>query len=156
MPCYCINKKKNLSFTGKESFFCLWPQVDKLLILFNYYHTILNNASYTKLHGAYIYEHVIIFLYFFQKKERIVPISRLEAAPLQPAAIAPPVLAAGQPRGPAQARAQQPQQQAQPVTSKPSFQLQPPPQTFPRNRAQPSTTFRPPSLHLPGKEEIPK
>ena len=29
-------------------------------------------------------------------------------------------------------------------------------QTFPRRTTQPSTTFRPPSLHLPGKEEIPK
>jgi len=28
--------------------------------------------------------------------------------------------------------------------------------TFPRRTTQPSTTFRPPSLHLPGKEEIPK
>jgi len=28
--------------------------------------------------------------------------------------------------------------------------------TFPRRTTQPTTTFRPPSLHLPGKEEIPK
>jgi hypothetical protein len=59
------------------------------------------------------------------KSERIVPISRLEAAPLvQPAP--PPVL------------------------------LAPPQPAFARQRQQASTTFRPPSLHLPGKEEIPR
>jgi len=60
-------------------------------------------------------------------KERIVPICRLEAAPLvQPLAVARPT----------------------PIT--PTL-----PQPV-RQRQQPSTTFRPPSLHLPGKEEIPK
>merc|ERR1719410_1205371 len=66
------------------------------------------------------------------KKERIVPISKLESAPssnLSPSSLS----SASQPL--------------------PTFQ---PPATFPRRTTQPSTTFRPPSLHLPGKEEIPK
>jgi len=62
------------------------------------------------------------------KKERIVPISKLESGPT-------PIS----------------------ISSQPLPVFQPPvAQTFPRRTTQPSTTFRPPSLHLPGKEEIPK
>lgn len=68
------------------------------------------------------------------KKERIVPISKLESGPTQnhtPSSLS--------------------------NSSQPLPVFQPPvAQTFPRRTTQPSTTFRPPSLHLPGKEEIPK
>jgi len=73
------------------------------------------------------------------KKERIVPISRLEAAPLVK-----PV--AGQPSLAGRANT--------PLLS--AGQAGPPPVTRPKKPAGTSTTFRPPSLHLPGKEEIPK
>merc|ERR1719397_2242890 len=81
-------------------------------------------------------------------KERIVPISTLEAS--QPASLSS-SSSTSSPLGPSSIH----------LNSSPSVtkEVQPsPPQiaTFPRPRPQPSTTFRPPSLHLPGKEEIPK
>jgi len=66
------------------------------------------------------------------KKERIVPISKLESGPTQNTSL---LLGASQPL---------------PIFEPPIAQ------TYPRRKTQPSTTFRPPSLHLPGKEEIPK
>merc|ERR1719402_832337 len=68
------------------------------------------------------------------KKERIVPISKLDSGPTLNQVSSPSINSSSQPL---------------PV-------FQPPPATFPRRTTQPSTTFRPPSLHLPGKEEIPK
>jgi len=81
------------------------------------------------------------------RKERIVPISTLEASQQPPSLSS----TSSSPIG----------QSSIHLNSSPSVtkEIQPsPPQiaTFPRPRPQPSTSFRPPSLHLPGKEEIPK
>ena len=90
-------------------------------------------AIYLRL---WISAHVLIFSLFqiTGKKERIVPISKLESGATQnhtPSSLS--------------------------NSSQPLPVFQPPvAQTFPRRTTQPSTTFRPPSLHLPGKEEIPK
>jgi len=70
--------------------------------------------------------------------ERIVPINRIESLPK--------ILESSSPTLPSTV-----------TTGHLTNSWQPPvAQTFPRRTTQPSTTFRPPSLHLPGKEEIPK
>jgi len=105
------------------------------------------------------------------QNERIVPINRLESSPSPNVIKTPEIVASLSSSTPAASHPQpsslsssslsssslsssQPPERLQPVST---WQQQPPvPQTFPRRTTQPSTTFRPPSLHLPGKEEIPK
>jgi len=98
--------------------------------------------------------------------ERIVPINRIESSPVASTIKTPEVVsisASSSPSSSAPASSQpQPHSLSSSASSTPPDRLlpsqwQPPPvNTFPRRTTQPTATFRPPSLHLPGKEEIPK
>jgi len=81
--------------------------------------------------------------------ERIVPINRIESLPKILESSSAPLCSPSSPSTLTLGQSAPERLQSTP--------WQPPvAQTFPRRTTLPSTTFRPPSLHLPGKEEIPK
>ena len=112
-------------------------------------------------HKQHLYSHEEVrlkrlLLLQTSQNERIVPINRVESAPpsqtvIKTPEIVSPLSTSSTPSSPAPSQPSQPPERLLPSTWNP-----PVIQTFPRRTPQPTASFRPPSLHLPGKEEIPK